>query len=154
MLDIITGQKNKILRNKSQLVKDITPEVLSLIKEMKETLAAAKNGVGLAAPQVGRNVRLFVVAQDIAKNGHTVFINPAITQVSKKDKDMVEEEGCLSLPGDWYELARVDKVTIKATDETGAKFKIRAKGLLARLMLHEVDHLNGILFIDHLKNKK
>lgn len=149
MLDILTGGKNKILRSKSEPVKKITPEVLSLIKEMQETLAQAENGVGLAAPQVGRNISLFVVAQGIAKGGHTVFINPEITQVSKKD--MVEEEGCLSLPGDWRELARADKVTIKALDETGAKFKIRAKGLLARLMLHEADHLKGVLFVDHLK---
>lgn len=151
-MEILTGQKNKILRNKSEPVKDITPEVLSLIKDMKETLAAAENGVGLAAPQIGKNIRLFVAAEEVAKDGHTVFINPEITQVSKKL--LSEEEGCLSLPGDWQELARGDKVTIKATDETGAKFKIRAKGILARLILHEVDHLNGILFVDHLKNKK
>ncbi|MEK9174397.1 MAG: peptide deformylase [Patescibacteria group bacterium] len=152
MLKIITGVKNKILRAKSEPVNKITPEILSLIKEMKEALVKAENGVGLAAPQVGQNIRLFVVTPDIAKDGHTVFINPEITQVSKKL--LTEEEGCLSLPGDWHELARADKVTIKAADETGAKFKIRAKGLLARLMLHEVDHLNGTLFVDHLNSRK
>ena len=148
-MEIITGEKNKILRNKSETVKEITPEIFNLIKEMKETLAKAENGVGLAAPQVGKNIRLFIAAEEIAKDGHTVFINPEITQVSKKL--VAEEEGCLSLPGDWHELARADKVTIKATDETGTKFKIRVKGILSRLMLHEVDHLNGTLFIDHLK---
>ncbi len=149
MLNIIIGSKNKILRSKSETVKTITPEILSLIQEMKETLAKAENGVGLAAPQIAKNIRLFVVAEELAKDGHMVFINPEITQVSKKL--LLEEEGCLSLPGDWHELARADKVTIKATSETGAKFKIRVKGILARLMLHEVDHLNGTLFIDHLK---
>lgn len=148
-MEIVTGKQSKILRAKSELVKETTPEVLSLIKEIKETLAQAENGVGLAAPQVGRNLRLFVVSPEVAKEDHTVFINPEITQVSKKT--MAEEEGCLSLPGDWRELARAEKVSIKATDEHGKKFKMRVKGVLARLMLHEVDHLNGILFIDHLK---
>ena len=149
MLNIVTGEKNKILRGKSEPVEEITPEILALVKEMKETLAVAPNGVGLAAPQVGKNIRLFVVNPEIAKDGQTVFINPEITQISKKK--IMEEEGCLSLPADWHELARADKVTIKATDEHGRKFKMRVKGILARLMLHEVDHLNGILFVDHLK---
>ena len=152
MIEIIVGSKNKILRSKSERIDKITPEILDLIKEMKATLAVAKNGVGLAAPQVGQNIRLFVVAEEIAKGGHTVFINPEITQVAQKI--LTEEEGCLSLPGDWHELARADKVTIKALDETDNKFKIRVKGILARLMLHEVDHLNGVLFVDHLKSKK
>ena len=139
------------MRAKSELVKEITPEILSLVKEMKETLAKAENGVGLAAPQVGKNIRLFVAAEEVAKEGRIVFINPEITQVSKKL--IGEEEGCLSLPGEWHELPRADKVTIKAMNEKGEKFKIRVKGILARLMLHEVDHLNGTLFIDHLKSK-
>lgn len=151
-MKIITGEKNKILRSKAEPVKEITPEILSLIKEMKEVLAQSENGVGLAAPQVGRNLRLFVVAAELAKDGHTVFINPEISQVSKKG--VVEDEGCLSLPGDWHELLRAEKVTIKAQDEAGKKFKLRVKGILARLMQHEVDHLNGTLFVDHLKRDK
>ena len=149
MLNIVTGSKNKVLRAKSELIEKITPEILELIKEMKETLAAAPNGVGLAAAQVGKNIRMFVVVDGVAKDGHTVFINPEITQVSKKN--VVEEEGCLSLPERWHELARADKATLKAVDENGKKFKIRVKGVLARLVLHEVDHLNGVLFVDHLK---
>ena len=111
------------MRAKSELVKEITPEILSLVKEMKETLAKAENGVGLAAPQVGKNIRLFVAAEEVAKEGRIVFINPEITQVSKKL--IGEEEGCLSLPGEWHELPRADKVTIKAMNEKGEKFKIR-----------------------------
>ncbi|MFY9493457.1 MAG: peptide deformylase [Minisyncoccia bacterium] len=149
MLNIVTGSKNKVLRAKSELIEKITPEILALVTDMKETLAAAPNGVGLAAPQVGQNIRMFVVADGVAKDGHTVFINPEITQVSKKN--VVEEEGCLSLPERWHELARADKTTVKAVDENGKKFKIRVKGVLARLVLHEVDHLNGVLFVDHLK---
>ncbi len=150
-MEIVTGDKNKILRTRSETITEITPEILRLIKEMKETLLNAENGVGLAAPQIGKNIRLFIAAEDIAKEGHTVFINPEITQISKKL--IPEEEGCLSLPGEWHELSRADKVTIKAMDEKGEKFKIRVKGILARLMLHEVDHLNGTLFVDHLKHK-
>lgn len=151
-MEINPSDKNPALRKKSAPVGKITPEILDLIKEMKEALKGAENGVGLAAPQVGVNIRLFVILDDLAKDGYSVFINPEITQISKKK--IIEEEGCLSLPGRWNELPRADKVTIKATDEKGNKFKIRAKGILARLMLHEVDHLNGILFIDHLKTKK
>lgn len=151
MLDIELKENNSVLRRKSEPVKEIAPAILKLIKEMKETLKNAENGVGLAAPQVGRNIRLFVVAEELAKEGHFVFINPEITQLSKIG--VLEEEGCLSLPGEWKELVRPEKVTIKALDENGQKFKLRAKGILARLMVHEVDHLNGTLFVDYLKPK-
>ena len=152
MIEIKPSDKNPSLRKKSAPIEKITPEILDLIKEMKEALKNSENGVGLAAPQIGVNIRLFVILDNLAKDGYSVFINPEITQVSKKK--ITEEEGCLSLPGNWKELPRADKVTIKAMDENGNKFKIRAKGILARLMLHEVDHLNGILFVDHLKSKK
>lgn len=152
MLEIKSEKNNPVLRAKSKPVAAFGPELLSLIAEMKETLKNSENGVGLAAPQVGRNIRLFVIIDNLAKDGHTVFINPEITQVSKKTA--VEEEGCLSLPGEWRELARAEKVTIKATDEHGQKFKVRVKGVAARLMLHEVEHLGGVLFTDHLKGKK
>ena len=149
MLKIETEKSNPILRNKSKLVEKITPEILKLVGDMKLTLKSAENGVGLAAPQIGVNIRLFVIIDELVKDDHSVFINPEITQVSKKTA--TEEEGCLSLPGDWRELPRADKVTIKAVDENGKKFKMKAKGILARLMLHEVDHLDGVLFVDHLK---
>jgi len=148
-MEIKPSKKNPALRKKSAPVEKITPEILDLIKEMKETLKNAENGVGLAAPQIGVNIRLFVIIDELVKDDHSVFINPEITQVSKKTA--TEEEGCLSLPGDWRELPRADKVTIKAVDENGKKFKMKAKGILARLMLHEVDHLDGVLFVDHLK---
>jgi peptide deformylase len=149
MLKIETIKNNPVLRQRCQTVKEINKDLLGLIKKMQETLAVCENGIGLAAPQVGYNLRLFVISPDLALDGKVVFINPEITQSSPKK--IIEEEGCLSLPGDWQELARCEKVTIKAMDENGLKFKLRAKGLLARLMQHEVDHLNGILFVDHLK---
>lgn len=151
MLKIDSEKNNLSLRKKSEIVTEITPEVLDLIKEMKETLKNSENGVGLAAPQIGKNIRLFVIVEELAKDGREVFINPAITQVSKKMA--VEEEGCLSLPGYWEELPRAEKVTVKAIDENGKKFKVKMKGISARLILHEVDHLNGILFTDHLGKK-
>jgi|SRR3989344_2013011 len=148
ILQIEKGKTNKILRAKSGPVPEVTDEVRNLIKEMKETLAASENGIGLAAPQVGKNLRLFVISEEMAKAGQAVFINPVITQISRPEK--VLEEGCLSLPETWRELARPEKVTVKAMDENGDKFKLRAKGLLARLISHEVDHLDGVLFVDHL----
>lgn len=148
ILSIVTGKKNKILRAKSEKVGDVGSDVLGLIKNMKETLAASEHGIGLAAPQVGKNLRIFVIDEEVAQDGKTVFINPEITKVSKKKA--VLEEGCLSIPDQWHELERAEKATIKAVDDEGKKFKLRAKGLLARLVVHEVDHLNGILFVDHL----
>src|SRR3989344_9270174 len=96
-IELEKKKNNPALRAKSKPVADFGPELLGLIAEMKEILKNSENGVGLAAPQVGRNIRLFVIVEELAKDGHTVFINPEITQVSKKTA--VEEEGCLSLPG-------------------------------------------------------
>jgi len=147
---IVTGDTHKALRSPSKKVRDI--EALSpLIQDMHETLAGTENGIGLAAPQVGENICLFVISPDFSDetDGHLVFINPEITSVSRKETE--EEEGCLSLPETWNLVSRPTKVTIKAEDERGKKFKLIGKGLLARLFQHEVDHLNGMLFIDHLK---
>jgi len=149
VLKIETEKNNPILRAKSKPVSEITKEIQELVANMKETLAQAENGIGLAAPQVGKNLQIFVIDPELAKEEKTVFVNPIITKLSKNK--VILEEGCLSLPGDWHELARPEKVTIKALDENGQKFKFRAKGTLARLIVHEVDHLNGVLFVDHLK---
>lgn len=148
-LEIEKGENNKILRAKSKPVGEITDELLEFIKNMKETLAASENGIGLAAPQVGRNIQIFVIDEEIADGGETVFINPIITKMSKNKAEL--EEGCLSLPEIWHDLGRADKVTVKAKNEKGENFKLRAKNILARLIAHEVDHLNGILFIDRIE---
>lgn len=148
-LTIVTGKEQAVLRTSSKKVKDFDA-LQSLIEDMKETLSGTENGIGLAAPQVGENIRLFIISPDFAEEtgGKLVFLNPEITSFSRRVTE--EEEGCLSLPETWDIVARANKVTIKAQDENGEKFKVTAKGLLARLFQHEVDHLNGTLFVDHV----
>lgn len=148
ILDIVTGSDNAVLRAESKPVKNITPEIKKLVRDMHETLAHTENGIGLAAPQAGKNLRMFVIALEVAQDEHHTFINPEILQVARNTEEM--EEGCLSLPGQWHSLGRPKKVTVRAQDENGNSFVYHARGLLARLMVHEVDHLNGTLFIDHL----
>jgi peptide deformylase len=138
------------LKSPSPPVDVIDKEILSLVEEMREALGKSEHGIGLAAPQVGRNLRLFVISPEMAAEaGQFVFINPEITKFSKKK--ITDEEGCLSIPAVWGEVARAEKVTVKALNDKGEKFKLQAKGLLARLIQHEVDHLNGVLFTDHIK---
>jgi len=150
MRKIVTGKDTVVLRKKAKKAESAKVG-LSLIRDMLETLASTEHGIGLAAPQVGENVRVFVISPEFSEeaDGHLVFINPKITRRSRKKVE--EEEGCLSLPDTWGTVERSQKVTIKAHDEKGKKFKIVGKGLLARLFQHEVDHLEGTLFIDHIK---
>ena len=147
---LITGENNSVLRKTSQKALPDVTETVELVKDMQETLAGTENGIGLAASQVGANVRVFVISPVFFEEaeGHLVYINPEITKTSRKEVE--EEEGCLSLPGTWAVISRPYKVTIKAVDEEGKKFKVTGKGLLARLFQHEVDHLEGTLFIDYL----
>lgn len=150
--DIVTGKDTKVLRRQAKDVKKIDGDVLELVRDMQETLAATDNGIGLAAPQVGESLRLFIIHPHLAAEeaeGHEVYINPEITKASRKTVE--EEEGCLSIPGKWDVIARPQKVTVKAQDEYGNSFKVTGKGLLARLFRHEVDHLQGILYLDHIK---
>jgi len=136
------------LRNTAAAVRDFgDPALAPLIHDMKETMAA-NDGWGLAAPQVNESQALFVVAEEIVSGGHDVFINPKIISVSKETE--VEEEGCLSFEGRYSDITRASHVKIEAFDEHGKKFTADGTGVLARAFLHEVDHLNGILFIDHL----
>jgi len=102
------------------------------------------DGVGLAAPQIGKNIQLFVVNPKLSKK--YIFINPEISKISKKTKTI--EEGCLSMPGVYKKIPRAKSLKIKAIDETGKEFELKAKDLLARVIQHEIDHLNGILIID------
>lgn len=105
------------------------------------------HGLGLAAPQVGKSLRLFTIQ---IEDKTYVFINPEIKDASR---DMGPfEEGCLSVLNTWGPVVRPKKLTIKALDKNGESIKIRAKGLLARVIQHEMDHINGILFIDKAEN--
>ncbi len=125
-----------------------TPFIIGLVRTMERTLEVAE-GLGLAAPQVGESVRLFIAAPNHLDelNGHVVFINPELKPYGETVK---REEGCLSVPGIYETLSRPSRVTVKARDVRGNSFTLDVGGLAARLMLHEVDHLDGVLFVDRL----
>ncbi|MDS0524946.1 peptide deformylase [Clostridium sp. SHJSY1] len=137
---------DEILRKKSKKVDKIDNRLLELIKDMTETMYKA-DGVGIAAPQVGVLKRVFVV--DVYDgNGPIVFINPEILE-TKGTQD--GEEGCLSVPGVNENVIRPNYVKVKAQNEKGEEFILEGEELLARAVCHENEHLDGILFIDHLK---
>ena len=147
MLEIIT-YPNNILREKSLNIKNPNdPKIKKLISDMISTLTA-HNGIGLAAPQVGENLRLCVIEHD---NEHIVLINPEIKKLA--GNEVVIEEGCLSFPGKFIPIKRHTKVRVKALDASGRKQIIRAKGLIARAIQHEIDHLDGVLFIDRTEDQ-
>ncbi len=140
---------NPILEKKTKKVKNpIDPEIQELAKQMLATLEEAE-GAGLAAPQIGKSLRLCV----IQFNGDSfVLINPKITSYSR-DKEICEE-GCLSFPGNWLQVKRSERVKVRYTDETGKEIKAKAEGLFARIIQHEIDHLDGILFIERAAKAK
>ena len=133
----------EVLREKAMPIEKVTDEIKTLIGDMFETMVEA-NGVGLAAPQVGKKLRLFVAAAD--DDVKRVFINPQIVSTSEEVGDY--EEGCLSIPGVYESIRRPVRVTVQALDENGKPFTLEADGLLARIIQHETDHLDGILFSD------
>jgi peptide deformylase len=127
-------------------------EDLALVRDLLPRLFAtmyAAPGIGLAAPQVGVGLRLAVVdLQPDDKPAPMVLINPEI--VAASDDEAVREEGCLSLPGHYADVSRPARVRVRHEDETGARHEFEADGLLAACVQHELDHLDGILFVDHL----
>ena len=144
-MNLITGENNKILRQKSKEVTQIDQEVHLLIQEMKKIMIE-NNGIGLAAIQLGVPQRVIVT---YVNDKFRAFINPQIIKFSPETSSLIE--GCLSLPGYWGEVERPEKIALRAISEQGKKIKLKAFGLLARVIQHEVDHLNGILFIDKAK---
>jgi peptide deformylase len=145
MLDIVT-YGNEILGRKAESVKDIDDSIRSLAADMLSAMAG--RGIGLAGPQVASPLRLFVTSVDGDKP--RVFINPEIVLTSQ---EMVEiEEGCLSLPRLYLDVVRPESVRVQAWNEKGRPFTVETGGLLARVILHEYDHLDGVLFIDRLKD--
>ena len=136
---------DEILKKKSREVETIDDKLQILIDDMIETMHHL-NGVGLAAQQVGVLKRV-VVIDLYDDNGPIVFINPVI----KKEKGEQEcEEGCLSFPNQFAKVIRPSEVTVKALDRNGKEYKLKGKGLLAQAISHEVDHLEGILFVDKI----
>ncbi len=142
MLEIVT-YPDPVLRQKAETVGNIDDEIRSLMKGMAEVMYQ-DDGIGLAAPQVGVSQRVIVVD---AGEGLVSLSNPEIIYEGEEKEQM--EEGCLSLPGIRVDVLRVKKITVRGINENGETVKIDAEGLLARVFQHEIDHLNGILIIDH-----
>lgn len=134
---------DEVLRKKAEPVTEINDEIRELINGMYEAMDDAE-GVGLAGPQVGKSLRLFVAKAD--DDVRRAFINPQIIATSEELGDY--DEGCLSLPKVYETIRRPVRVTVQALNENGKPFTMEADGLLARIIQHEMDHLNGILFID------
>lgn len=162
---MILSQENKILRTIAKPVTDAKSKKLAdLIKKMAEAMFKEPDGIGIAAPQIGESHRIFLVARDVLRldegidltdpkkrgKDYLVFINPSLKKTStKKTKDI---EGCLSVRDIYGEVMRPEKVTIEYTDEEDRKQMRGASGLFARVLQHELDHLEGVLFIDKAKD--
>ena len=138
-------EDDEILRKKCKPVEVVDEKIKELVKDMIETMHD-QDGVGLAAPQVGILKRV-VVIDLYDDNGPYVLINPEI--VKEKGEQEVDE-GCLSFPNKFARIVRPAEVTVKALDIDGKEYKLKGKGLLAQAISHEVDHLNGILFVDKI----
>jgi peptide deformylase len=155
----IVKHPNDILRRKAQPVKAIDAEMRQLLDDMVETMRAAP-GVGLAGPQVNVPLRVIVVefGEEPEEDGDTkpapkqlfTLVNPEITRVSTETETATE--GCLSIPGLVGDVERATSVTVKALNKRGQPVKIKATGWLARIFQHEIDHINGVLFIDRAEN--
>lgn len=139
----ITKLGEDILRQVAQPVAEVNDEIKQLAQDMFETMIEAE-GVGLAAPQIGKSLRMFVLIAD--DDVRRVFINPQIIKTSETMCDY--DEGCLSIPQIYETISRPEKVTVQALNENGKPFTLEADGFLARIIQHEYDHLDGILYID------
>lgn len=150
---VTIDEGNTVLREKSKRVREVTPAIRELMDDLVETMRDAP-GVGLAAPQVDVPVR--VIAVEVPKDfddpdaGTWLYTlaNPEIARISDETEE--GEEGCLSIPGLYGEVERATTVTVKGLDRSNKKVRIKAEGYLARALQHEIDHLDGILFIDHI----
>ncbi len=140
------------LKQKSKPVAKVDDQVKKLVKDMVDTLYA-EEGVGLAAVQVGVSRRVLITDTSSKQEGERlrVFINPELVSAEGRTK---YQEGCLSLPGEAEEIERFARVTVRALDEKGQPFEIDADGLLAIALQHEMDHLDGVLFVDRLSSVK
>ena len=142
VLDVVKLGEDS-LRQKSEPIPEVNDEIRQLAEDMFETMIE-KEGVGLAAPQIGKNIRMFVLIAD--DDVRRVFINPQIIHTSSETSEY--DEGCLSIPQVYETITRPVSVTVQALNEKGRPFTLEADGLLARIIQHEYDHLDGILYID------
>jgi peptide deformylase len=141
----IRALPDPVLRQKAKRVRTIDGSIKKLVADMRETLHADPGRVGLAAPQIG--VSLQVVVIGLPDEEDIILINPEI--VRRKGTRLVTE-GCLSVPGYMGQISRAESVTAKGLDLNGKEIRIKAEGLLAQALEHEIDHLNGQLYVDHL----
>jgi peptide deformylase len=139
---------DELLRQKAKKIDKIDEDTLKIANQMLEILKRDK-GVGLAGPQIGFMKRIFVV--HVEDDEERIFINPSILETSHKTSKY--EEGCLSVPGVYANVVRSESIKVQAWNEKGRPFTLESGGLLARVILHEYDHLEGVLFIDHVPEK-
>lgn len=152
MLRPIVRYGESVLHQPAKPVAEITPEIQTLIDDMIETMYAAP-GIGLAAPQVGVPLRVFVIDLSVGRdpNGVITMINPVFVE---RDGMQLEDEGCLSIPGFNATVARPQRVVVRGLDRNGEDQMREGTGLLARAFQHEIDHLDGLLFVDRLRGIK
>ena len=146
VLPICRFPNNAVLRQKAKKVSRIDGSIQRLIDDMIETMRRA-NGVGLAAPQIGVPLRVIVV--QMPGEEPVVLINP---EIARRTGEQAVTEGCLSVPGYYGEIKRSAEVVVKGKNRNGKVIRIRAEGLMAEAMQHEIDHLNGTLYIDHVES--
>jgi peptide deformylase len=149
ILDVLQFPDER-LRTVAKPIDEVNSEIKQLVADMFETMREEK-GIGLAATQVNRHVRLVVMDVSEEQNEPRVFINPEIVD---KEGSTISEEGCLSVPGNYAKVDRAEKVTVKALDGEGEPYLLEADGLLAICIQHELDHLDGKLFVDYLSPLK
>lgn len=157
----VTQVGSPIIRNKSKRVETVTsPEIKKIIKDLTDSMRQS-NLVGMAAPQIGHNLRIFVTEirnTTLRKTKELdklrIYINPKIIEISKSKISEYEGCGSVASSGIFGKVPRPSQVTVSATDENNNKFKHKAKGLLARVIQHELDHLDGVIFLDKVTDKK
>src|SRR5579862_6316689 len=149
LLDILEYPDPR-LRKVAAVIPAVTPEIQKLVGDMAETMYSAP-GVGLAATQVNVHKRLIIIDISEDRNDLKVFINP---QIVTADGEAEREEGCLSVPGYYDKVTRAARITVRAQDRKGDPFVLDAEGMLAVCVQHEIDHLNGKVFVDYLSPLK
>jgi peptide deformylase len=140
----IRSVPDSVLKQKAKKVPAIDGSIKKLIRDMLETMHAEPGRVGLAAPQVGVPLRVIVIG--MPEEEDLVLINP---QIVRRRGERIIDEGCLSVPGYFGQIKRAESITVKGRDRDGKEARLKAEGLLAQVLEHEIDHLNGTLYIDH-----